>query len=468
LRSESVDNLFLKVVTAMDMEEMEEKDLESIKKANDEERSDLEDLGEEEVAQAVEGLKIGQGEIGDNLSIMHDANMEAELKEMFRDIVSQYITPVGKSVRALVNGDLSEHNIDICIGALKPLILASEEIHYNDIFDVLKSIEQPLVAFRKGKKRLLSKKDIRNISTDYKELVRLISRSVGSETVESNSTGIGRNTTATNFAIPAVESPADLHVSDMLPFFKDINPRDIQRLYAAGLIRLGAITTATAQEISESTGIGLPEAEKIRQCSLSAILSATTSQPVPKMEMQSSQQAGRYDLEEDDPTTAFTNSKQRWLMALETLMAEMSQYYQSTIALSNELERTHRALVSMRVARERFKGEVEFYHDDLVDMFETTEKLNEELGTPTTAHRQLLKNLRRIIDVVSSSLKKTEVIYGQLDDTLEDAQDAEAQLIALRRRKGAAPKGSGLRRRNNSDSIDENEGGDERLPRRLN
>jgi hypothetical protein len=451
---------------------MEEKDLELAKKAaqaDAEEPSDLEDLGEEEVAEAVEGLKLGHGERGNSLSIMQDANMEAEIKEMFRDIVSQYIAPVGKSIRALVNGDLSEHNIDICIGALKPLILASEEIHYNDIYDVLKSIEQPLVAYRQGKKRLLSKKDIRNISTDYKELVRLISRSVGSEAVESNSTGMGRNTAAMGLNMAAIESPADLQISDMLPFFREADPRDIQRLYAGGLIRLGAITTATAQEISESTGIGLVEAEKLRQCALTAILSATTAQPVPKMEMQTSQQAGRYDLDDDDPSAAFANSRQRWLTALETLLGEMSQYYQATIALSNELERTHRALVGMRVARERFKGEVEFYHDDLVDMFETTERLNDELGTPTNAHRQLLKNLRRVIDVVSSSLKKTEVIYGQLDDTLEDAQDTEAQLIALRRRKGGSSKGSNLRRRNSGDSIDESDtGNDERLPRRLN
>src|ERR1043166_8828222 len=122
---------------------MEDKDQDVEKKeaADEEEPSDLEDLGEEEVARAVEGLKLGQGERGNSLSIMHDPKMEAELKEMFRDIVSQYITPVGKSIRALINGDTSERNINILIGALRPLILASEEIHYNDIYDVLKSIE---------------------------------------------------------------------------------------------------------------------------------------------------------------------------------------------------------------------------------------------------------------------------------------------------------------------------------------
>jgi hypothetical protein len=102
-------------------------------------------------------------------------------------------------------------------------------------------------------------------------------------------------------------------------------------------------------------------------------------------------------------------------------------------------------------------------------MFETTEKLNEELGTPTTVHRQMLKNLRRTIDVVSSALKKTEVIYGQLDDTLEDIQDTEAQLIALRRRKSGSSKGASLRKRGSNDSIDESESNtDDQLPRSLN
>ncbi|KAF0238529.1 MAG: hypothetical protein FD167_4415, partial [bacterium] len=154
--------------------------------------TDLEDLAEEEVAQAFEGLKVGAGGGGAPHSIMPDPKMEAEIKEMFQEIVSQYITPIGKSIKSIANGDTSERSLDICIGALKPLILACEEIHYNDIYDVLKSIEQPLVTFREGKKRLLSKKDLRNITTDYKELTRLICRSVGSEMVETSPTGTVR------------------------------------------------------------------------------------------------------------------------------------------------------------------------------------------------------------------------------------------------------------------------------------
>ncbi|MEW6734590.1 MAG: hypothetical protein AB1489_24915 [Acidobacteriota bacterium] len=442
---------------------MEKKDLELAQNAataNGEEPSDLEDLGEEEVAQAVEGLKLGQGERGSSPSIVHDPKMEAEIKEMFRDIVSQFITPVGKSIRALLNGDLSERNIDICIGALKPLILAAEEIHYNDIYDVLKSIEQPLVSFREGKKRLLSKKDIRNISTDYRELMRLISRSVGSEMIEMNSTGAMPATAAglnPNDPIALTE----LQVSDRLAFFNDIDPHDIQRLYAAGLIKLSLLSQATGQEISESTGIALAAAEKLKQCAINALASLTntppaaslpTTPPVVGQDIPVGRQTGRLDLD-DDEASIFNNSKQRWLTALEAINDEMAQYYQAITALNTELERTHRALVRMRVARERFKGEIEFYHDDLVDMFETTERLNEEVGTPTNAHRQLLKNLRRAIDVVSSALKKTEVIYSQIDDTVEDAQDMEAQLIALRRRKGAAAKNTNLRRRTTNDAV---------------
>lgn len=456
---------------------MDEKNLDLLKKSAAEMPSDLEDLGEEEVAQAVDGLKIGQGERGSSPSIVHDPKMEAEIKEMFRDIVSQYITPVGKSIRALANGDLSERNIDILIGALKPLILACEEIHYNDIYDVLKSIEQPLTAFREGKKRVLSKKDIRNITTDYKELMRLISRSVGTELLDNTTTGsIMRATTAApTLGATGASSPAELHVSDALAFFRDADPRDIQRLYAAGLIKLGLLSQATAQEISESTGIGLEQAEKLRDSATNAInglqIAATVTGPPKADTAASSSRPPAYDLDEDDQSAVFSNSKNRWITAVDAMMAEMNHCFQSTTALTTELERTHRALVRMRVAREQFKGEAEFYNDDLMEMLETSERLNEEMGTPVNAHRQLLKNLQRIIDVVNSALKKTEVIYSQLDETMEDLQDVEAQLIALRRRKGGAAK-TGLRRRSapsSTESIEEAEGGgDEPLPRRLN
>jgi hypothetical protein len=203
---------------------------------NLEDPTDLEDLEEDEVAQAVEGLKVSQGSGGAPHSIMPDPKMEAEIKEMFQDIVSQYITPIGKSIRLISNGDFSERNLDICIGALKPLILACEEIHYNDIYDVLRSIEQPLIAFREGRKRLLSKKDIRNITTDYKELTRLISRSVGSEMVETSPTGTMRIAPVT---ASLIDKPIEeLQISDALSYFEGADHKDIQKLYAGGLIKL--------------------------------------------------------------------------------------------------------------------------------------------------------------------------------------------------------------------------------------
>lgn len=434
--------------------------------------SGLEDLREEEVAQAVEGLKLGAGGQGSNPSLSHDRKVEAELKEMFRDIVSQFITPVGKSIRAIANGDHSERNIDICIGALKPLIMAAEEIHYNDIFDVLKSIEQPLVAFRQGKKRLLSKKDVRNISTDYKELTRLISRSVAADTLEIAVSGV-RSTTAAN----TLGAPADLMVSDLLAYFKDIHPEDMQKLFAVGLTKLGDLAYATTREIQDSTGMDHETAERLKLCANNAIAGLSLNLQRSSGEVQraeNTRQTSSLDREQvasaDEAVASSVPDivRERWISAVERLHEELEQYAQAAISISDELERSHRVLTNVRVARERFRGEVEFYKDDLAELFDRVEPVSEELGTPVSIHRQMLKNLRRTLDHVSNALKKAETIYFQIDETLEETQELEMLLLSLRKRRSALiSRTTGLRRR--ADAIDEQEQGtEEQLPRRLN
>lgn len=441
---------------------MEEKD-KDLKKAivnNAGVSSDLEDLEEEEVAQAVEGLKVGEGSKGGAPhSIMPDPKMEAEIKEMFQDIVSQYITPIGKSIRLIANGDLSERNLDICIGALKPLILACEEIHYNDIYDVLKSIEQPLVAFREGKKRLLSKKDIRNITTDYKELTRLISRSVGSDMIETSPTGTMRIASVT--LSPTNKKPIEeLQISDALEYFDETDHKDIQKLYAGGLIKLVLLSEATAQEISESTGVQISEAEKLKQCAINALkgmeAKSSNSQVERIIKLEEPISATSYVEEDYEEPTLYekyerqpSRVNQRWLTALESITSEARNSFQATDSLIGELERAHRALVRVKVSKERVKGEIDFYQDDLVEMMQVDEYLNDDFGTSATAHRQLLKHLQQIIDTLNSAMKKTDMLYSQMSETMDYLQDAEAQLIMLRRRRTS--KGNTLLRRSNQD-----------------
>ncbi|MBN8722635.1 MAG: hypothetical protein J0M03_06875 [Acidobacteria bacterium] len=453
---------------------------------NLEDPTDLEDLEEDEVAQAVEGLKVGQGSGGAPHSIMPDPKMEAEIKEMFQDIVSQYITPIGKSIRLISNGDLSERNLDICIGALKPLILACEEIHYNDIYDVLRSIEQPLIAFREGKKRLLSKKDIRNITTDYKELTRLISRSVGSEMVETSPTGTMR-IAPVNASL--MDKPIEeLQIADALSYFEGVDHKDIQKLYAGGLIKLGLLSQATAQEISESTGITTASAELLKQCAVKALLSLATKVKTPinistekppaierKASNKLSHEADEDDeIDEDDKTGSisfedkeFEDDKQKWSYAIESILGEATNYLNSTDSVINELARAHRSLVRMRVAKERFNGEVEFYQDDLAKMLESETFLNEELGTTSNAQRYLLKHIQKIIDSINSAMKKTDLLYSQMHEAAENLQDIESQIISLRRRR--IPKNASLvRRRINRQDREEETEETQNLPKRLN
>jgi hypothetical protein len=447
---------------------MEDKDKEIKKPILDAIPTDLEDLGEEEVAQAFEGLKVGAGGAGAPHSIMPDPKMEAEIKEMFQEIVSQYITPIGKSIKSIANGDISERNLDICIGALKPLILACEEIHYNDIYDVLKSIEQPLVAFREGKKRLLSKKDLRNITTDYKELTRLISRSVGSDMVETSPTGTVRIATV-NTGTVINKSPEEMQIADALAYFDDVDHKDIQKLYAGGLIKLGLLSQATAQEISESTGVEPENAEKLKECAIKALASISAKKPisvknVPLDEVPSLAKSEaieeQFDFDEDEENNTQVSykrtpkeTKNRWLSAVEAITSESSNYLQAANNLINELERTHRALVRARVAREKFKGEVEFYQDDLLEMMQSDEHLSQELGNPLNAQRLLLKRLQQVIDSLNSSMNKTDKLYSQMDEMMGDLQDVEAQFIALRRHR--PNKGSSLLHRRNSEKSRE-------------
>lgn len=460
--------------------------------------TDLEDLAEEEVAQAFEGLKVGAGGGGAPHSIMPDPKMEAEIKEMFQEIVSQYITPIGKSIKSIANGDVSERNLEICIGALKPLILACEEIHYNDIYDVLKSMEQPLVAFRDGKKKLLSKKDLRNITTDYKELTRLISRSVGSEMIETSPTGTVRIATVNTGTI-INKPPEELQIADALAYFDEVDHKDIQKLYAGGLIKLGLLSQATAQEISESTGVDVTSAEQLKQCAIKALANISAKKAISVKNVSGDKAEStnyndendeQYAFEKEDETddidqeedqeedqeaqTLYSKTpkrgKQRWIAALDAMMSESSHYLQATNGLINELERTHRALVRVRVARERFKGEVEFYLDDLAEMMQTDEYLNDELGTSVNAHRKLIKHLQHIIDALNSAMNKTDNLYSQMDETMGDLQDLEAEFIALRRRKRSAKSGSLLRRHHSNEENRETQrdSKDESLPKRLN
>ncbi|MCS6883977.1 MAG: hypothetical protein RMM17_11125 [Acidobacteriota bacterium] len=388
----------------------------------------LEDLREEEVAQAVEELPINQGESSSGPSLAHDRKVEAELKEMFRAIVSQFITPVGKSIRSIIAGDHSERTIDMCIGALKPLIMAAEEIHYNDIYDVLKSIEQPLTAFRQGKKRLLSKKDLRNLSTDYKELTRLISRSVASDTTDTRTTS----------------SAAELMIADLAVYFKDIDSEVLQKLFSVGLTKLGDLAYTATRDIQATAGIDLETAQKLKACAAQAIAAISPLPPRSSGEVQRLENTRQTASLNRHILPAKTGDadvsdiiKERWITAVERITDELERYAQSAIDVITELERVHRALVNMRVACERLQGEVEFYQDDLSELFDTTEPLSDELGTPVTIYRQMLKELRRTLDHISNALRKAEKVYSQIDESLEETQEIELLLLTLRKRKGS-------------------------------
>ncbi len=307
--------------------------------------------------------------------------------------------------------------------------------------------------------------------------------------VETSPTGTVRVATV-NTGVMINKFPEELQIADALAYFDEVDHKDIQKLYAGGLIKLELLSQATAQEISESTGIDIVNAEVLKQSAIKAlanistrkIVSITNVPPIGEIESISHIDED-YNFEEEDDDeknkeiTLYNKTsergKQRWLAALEAMMSEGNNYLQATNGLINELERTHRALIRVRVAKERFNGEVEFYQDDLAEMMQTDEYLSEELGSPVNVHRQLIKHLQRIIDALNSAMNKTDNLYTQMDETMGDLQDIEAQFIALRRRKGNAKGGSLLRRHSTGEQgrqtrETQTEPTDDSLPKRLN
>jgi hypothetical protein len=372
--------------------------------------------------------------------------------------VSQYIKPVGKSIRALAEGDTSEYNVDICIGALRPLISAAEKIHYNDIYEVLKSIEQPLVSYRNGKKQTLSKKDIRNITIDYRELTQLISRSVGSNVTEMVVTGIHNLVRHTPAGLPQQAAIADIPVADALEYFREIDSRDIKRLYSSGLVKIGLICQATVSEIVESTGILPAQAEQIKNCALRAVTGISQNNANNKpfdRERESDRDREREreftilsltrtGSEGDEsplqplPTANPVENKPvataTWPNAIEAVLVELKHYQQVADTTAVELDRMQRAVLRLRVARERLKGELEYSVDEIGQLLQP-QRLGETQSIAT--YRQILRSLQQAIDGLTVLMTKTEKLYAQFDHSLTELQEQESQLIALRRRPNA-------------------------------
>ncbi len=381
---------------------------------------------------------------------------EAELKGMFGSIVWEFLEPVGLSLYTLADyvaraGNGSDQSrvvkgtVDACIGALRPLIKASETIQYHDILDVLKGIERPLLDVRMGK-RTLTERDTKNLTRDFNELRRLIRQNLADEPVSPS-----QDATDAIAATP--------HISDVAAYFKTIDPINLQRLHAAGITRLGDIGTASAYELATAAGIPVSVAERVKACAFRAILETGAganpspagstapspgSPPTPTtLPPPVSEAADTRPIDGTPPPldlsgefAAFANEQpitelRRLAHLRELIQQEGNRYSQAGARLSIELHRAHRALLQLRAEHNRLRGELEFHREELRSLFDGPAVTSE----PEDTHKQLLAATQQTLDALTAAAKKASLFTQQLNEALTEARELIGEVNELRRKR---------------------------------
>lgn len=422
--------------------------------------SRAEDLGDDDIVAAIDELIHPTGmfqAVSAKDQLAYDRQTEAELKSMFSNIVWEFLEPVGLSLYTLSDyvvrsgGEGAEKSriilgtVDACIGALRPLIKASETIKYHDILDVLKSIERPLVDVQTGKRKALTERDTKNLTRDFNELRRLIHQSLSADGVTTQATVKQEEETFSAAATP--------HISEVPTFFRTVDPGDLQKLYAAGLTRLGDLGTSSALELSQAAGIGTNTAELIKACAFRAMMSLPNSSTDGNLAVAASdtgfalvEGVAVEDLSDspDEPLTergrAFRDSgplseRERLMGTLEVMAREVADYGQSATKLNLELQRTYRALLRLNGQRDRLRGEVDFHRDELRPLFEMGD--SPETNAAIALHKQLMQDLRQVSEVILSAQRKMEMIAARMGDAVGDVREVESEIGDLRRKRRA-------------------------------
>lgn len=417
------------------------------------------DLGDDDIVAAIDELIHPTGmfqAVSARDQLAYDRQTEAELKSMFNNIVWEFLEPVGLSLYTLSDyvvrsgGEGAEKSriilgtVDACIGALRPLIKASETIKYHDILDVLKSIERPLIDVQTGKRKALTERDTKNLTRDFNELRRLIHQSLSADGVTTQAT-----VKQEEEAFSAAATP---HISEVPNFFRTVDPGDLQKLYAAGLTRLGDLGTSSALEISQAAGVGTNTAELIKACAFRAMMSLPTSSTDGNPAVAASDtgfalvEGAVEDLSDspDEPVPGrrfrFEDSgplseRERLMGTLEVMAREIADYGQAATKLNLELQRTYRALLRLNGQRDRLHGEVDFHRDELRPLFEMGD--SPETNAAIALHKQLLQELRQVSEVILSAQRKMEMISARMGDAVGDIREVESEIGDLRRRRRA-------------------------------
>jgi hypothetical protein len=179
-----------------------------------------------------------------------DDYMERELRDMFRSIVAQYITPVERAIARVRAGEQTKRAASEGVNAIAPILSAAESLKNEEVAALLRAIERPLRALAGGARRRLTKKDDAALEEAWARLGAHL-----------------------GVAAPVEPAPLPVGLDAIARALDGVTPDDVRRLHGAGVSSLEQIAGAPVGDLVAVTGIERAIAERIRAFAAGALAS---------------------------------------------------------------------------------------------------------------------------------------------------------------------------------------------------
>ena len=81
------------------------------------------------------------------------------------------------------------------------------------------------------------------------------------------------------------------------------------------------------------------------------------------------------------------------------------------------------------------RSELEFHREELKQFFEQAGTETEENQDVLAVHKAMVASLRQVTEIIVFAMKKIDIIYTQMEDSVRDVRDLETDLVELRRKR---------------------------------
>lgn len=177
-----------------------------------------------------------------------DLESHEEVKELFERIFLQYLQPIQTFIDNLSRGHLYNKVVQTFSSTLRPLIEATEQLRLKEMTEVLSELQRLVGTLHEDLPKPLPYKYIRPFAVQYDTIVSMLSEEVREEYFSEY-----RYTKNSN---PLLEEFRNI---------RNIGPKRLQRLYAAGLTTIEGVESAYPEDIAVTTGISIKLVYQIKE-----------------------------------------------------------------------------------------------------------------------------------------------------------------------------------------------------------